>query len=266
MRMPRLRRLVSRGQSRGQPARGTSAHSDAGGRQPPRTPNGTPLPPPRLRMGGSHFRSDADFLAGALSDLAELRQWCNLGPGSSLLDWGCGAGRLAIGIREEFGRIGDYHGVDVQQRLIGWADRNLSGPGFRFTKVDDTHVHYNPGGAATRTLPVAPGSVDVFYAYSVFSHLAGADTIGYLGALAQALRDNGRGWFTLFVEEGVADEVENPPDYGPLDWTVPLHCVRYSRSWFEAQLAAAGLAVVTFSHGAYTDGQSRYVVRRALPD
>jgi len=236
------------------------------GRGPRRTPSGTPLPPPRLRMGGAHFRSDEDFLAGARADVAELQQWCGLCADSHVVDWGCGAGRLAVGLRETVGRVADYHGIDIQQRLVGWAERWLTAPGYRFTRVDVTHAHYNPAGRVDRSLPVADGSVDVFYAYSVFSHLAGEDTVGYLGALRLALAPEGRGWFTLFVEDGVPDEEENPAGYGPLAWSVPLHCVRYDRGWFEARLADAGLAVVDFVHGAYTDGQSRYVVGRVDRD
>lgn len=74
-------------------------------------------------------------------------------------------------MREHFGHIRDYHGVDIQAELIEWADQNLAGPHFRFSYVNVSNERYNPEGLPDRTLAAAPGSVDVFYAYSVFSHM-----------------------------------------------------------------------------------------------
>jgi len=222
-----------------------------------------PLPPPKLRMGGVHFRSDADFTRGAKSDVESLIELAGLDKDSRLLDWGCGAGRLAVGIRMIMGRIADYHGVDIQPRLLNWAKKNLTSPGFRFTLLDVAHRHYNPAGELSdRSLPTADGSVDIVYAYSVLSHLAGDDTKQYLRAIKQALVPGGRAWFTLFVEDDVPPEVENPSNYGPIEWKVPLHCVRYERNHFEALCNMAGLQVVHFIHGRATDGQSLYVVER----
>ena len=58
---------------------------------------GLPLPPIELRMGGAHFREDSDFVAAAIRDVALLQRHAGLTRESRLLDWGCGAGRLAVG-------------------------------------------------------------------------------------------------------------------------------------------------------------------------
>lgn len=219
------------------------------------------LPPAKLRMGGVHFRSDEDFIRGAKDDVKSLIDLAGLTKGSRLLDWGCGAGRLAIGLRLSMGRIGDYHGVDIQPRLLNWAIKNLTAPGFRFTLIDVPHRHYNPAGELhDESLPTPSESVDVVYAYSVLSHLAGNDVARYLQAIKQALVPGGHAWFTLFVEDDVPAEVENPSDYGPMEWKVPLHCVRYERTHFERLCESAGLRITDFSYGTATDGQSLYVV------
>ena len=79
---------------------------------------GLPLPPVPLRMGGAHFREDADFVAAAIRDVALLQRHAGLTRESRLLDWGCGAGRLAVGVRQSLGHVRDYHGVDVQPELL----------------------------------------------------------------------------------------------------------------------------------------------------
>lgn len=221
-----------------------------------------PLPPGKYRMGGEHFKDDAAFIATAVHDVRRLADYAGLSAESSLLDWGCGAGRLAIGVREHLGRIADYHGVDVQPELIDWAERNLAGPGYRFTCVDVSNERYNPDGTPERTLAAPPGSVDVLYAYSVFSHMNDDDTPAYLRLIAEALAPTGRAFVTCFVEEDVLGWEENPDGYGPLEWKGRLHCTRFARWHFEDHVNGARLAVDRFEYGRETDGQSLYVLRR----
>ena len=220
------------------------------------------LPPSKYRMGGKHFKNDKAFVKTAVHDVRRLVDYCNLSEDSILLDWGCGAGRLAVGVREDFGQIRQYHGVDIQAELIDWANANLAGDGFRFTCVDVSNERYNPDGSPERTLAAVPDSVDVLYAYSVFSHMNDEDTPAYLQLIAQALSKGGKALVTCFVEEDVPGWEENPEGYGPLEWKGRLHCTRFSRQHFEAQVNAGGLAVDRFEYGQETDGQSLYVLRR----
>lgn len=226
----------------------------------------TPLPPGKYRMGGKHFKNDDAFIRTAVRDVKRLERLAGLTTDSRLLDWGCGAGRLAVGVREHFStrRIADYHGVDVQPDLISWARENLTAPGFRFTCVDVANERYNPAGLPERTIAADPGSVDVFYAYSVFSHMNHDDTAAYLNLIAEALSPAGKAFVTCFVEEGVPDWEENPEGYGPLEWKGRLHCTRFARRHFEALVSRAGMAVDRFVYGQETDGQSLYILRKLL--
>ena len=221
-----------------------------------------PLPPYSLRMGGKHFKKDADFVAAGVRDVKMLRQRAGLGRRKRVLDWGCGAGRLAIGIKHLIGNVEDYHGVDIQPELLTWAKDNLSDDHTRFTLVDAHNARYNPDGAPSFEIPADDDSVDVLYAYSVFSHMLTHDLAGYGATIARILAPGGHAWVTAFVEEDVADCVENPTDYLKLEWSGALHCVRYDRLFLERTLWEAGLAVDEFVYGKETDGQSMYVLRR----
>jgi cyclopropane fatty-acyl-phospholipid synthase-like methyltransferase len=213
-------------------------------------------------MGGSHFSSDADFLNSAVRDVRRLKAYCGLTANSSLLDWGCGAGRLAYGIQKELNRIRDYHGVDVQSDLIDWCQGSLIRPGYRFTYLDLINERYNLEGESNQTLASDIGSVDVIYAYSVFSHMNEKDTKTYLKIIEQTLSPSGKAFVTCFVEEGVDNYQENPDKYGPIPWSGRLHCCLYSRAYFEQLAYAAGLGVDRFEYGKETDGQSLYVFRK----
>lgn len=227
-----------------------------------RSPSGTPLPPTAYRMGGKHFRSNEAFVSSAVSEVGRLESW-GLDKDSRLLDWGCGAGRLAIGIREHWGSIAHYHGIDVQLPLVQWAQRHLADGSFAFTHVDASNARYNPYGCIARAIPVSNGDYDAFYAYSVFSHMFGNDVYYYLKEMARLLSPSGFGFFTAFVEDGVEAERENPPAYGPLPWSGSLHCVRFERAYFGKLIDSAALRIEHFAHGEETDGQSLFVVRRA---
>jgi SAM-dependent methyltransferase len=228
-----------------------------------KTPSGVPLPPLAYRMGGRHFHDDSDFIRSATLEADRLVKFTGLNATSRLLDWGCGAGRLAIGISERFGRIGLYHGVDIQQPLIQWAAHNLGRrDGYRFTHSDISNARYNPTGKANQAIPAESDGYDVFYAYSVFSHLTGVDVQGYLREAARVLRPGGAAFVTAFVEDGVSPEEENPQDYGPLVWKGPLHCVRFSSSRFSDLVSSAGLAVEQSRHGQETDGQSLFILSK----
>ncbi|MBS44362.1 MAG: hypothetical protein CMH83_14590 [Nocardioides sp.] len=229
-----------------------------------------PLPPYELRMGGRHFKKDAAFVAAGVRDARTLRQRAGLGRRKRVLDWGCGAGRLAVGIKHLMGEVADYHGVDVQEPLVTWCQEHLAGGPFRFTLVDDANARYRPEGTPTQStayaIPGEPGSVDVFHAYSVFSHMLADDVAGYTATIAGLLAPEGRAMVTVFVEDEVPDCVENPADYAPGgwsgEWSGALHCVRYDRRFLEQTFLDAGLAVSEMTYAVETDGQTRYVLRR----
>lgn len=226
--------------------------------------SGLPLPPQAFRMGGKHFHDDPGFLRGAAADVDKLVQHADLNPRSRLLDWGCGAGRLAIGVAEQFGRLTHYHGIDAQRHLIDWADRHIGRqPGYEFTHADVENARYNrTGQTGNRRLSSPDGAYDIAYAYSVYSHLGGDDTAAYLAEFRRVLHPTGTAFVTAFVADDVPDETENPAEWGSLQWSGPLHCVLYSRRHFERMIRDAGLAIKGFSEGTETDGQSVYLLAR----
>jgi hypothetical protein len=220
------------------------------------------LPPGKYRMGGVHFKDDQAFIDTAVRDVRRLERTCGLTEQSALLDWGCGAGRLAVGVRERFGRVRDYHGVDIQPDLIGWAQANLADPG------SASPAWMSATSATTRTAPLIGRSAPIRAAWMswmptrVFSHMTDEDTAAYLGRSPQPDQDRARDGH-LLRGGGRSHWEENPPGYGPLDWKGRLHCTRFDRRHFEELVAAANLAVDRFVlYGRESDGHSQYVLLR----
>jgi len=226
---------------------------------------GWKLPSKNLRFGGANFLDDEAFLAAGEADARKLQEWCGLGCESSVLDFGCGTGRLALGILSVFGDLHVYEGVDVSGTAIDWCRRNISSdhPSFRFTHTDVQNARYNPSGNAVGSnarLPFADRSFDVIHLYSVFSHLRSNDIRLYLGEFHRLLRKTGSVFLTAFVEENVPEEEENPAAYQQ-KWKGALHCVRYSLPFFTQLIAEADLRIVRHVHGTETDGQSAFVLQ-----
>jgi SAM-dependent methyltransferase len=229
-----------------------------------------PLPPVGLRAGGGHFREDAAFLASAVEEARHVVDQRVSHEPLSLLDLGCGAGRLAYGLIAIDAPIARYEGVDVMAPPIDWCNATIrpANHAYRFRTTDVYNARYNPVGAhpaAAVTLPFEDGAFDVAYAYSVFSHMLTGDVRAYLAEFARVLSPDGVAVITAFVEDDVPDQAVNPPGYQGIVWGGALHCVRFSRAHFEAVAGDAGLRIAGFEHGRATDGQSRILLRRAAP-
>lgn len=218
------------------------------------------LPAKHWRLGGKEFKDDDFFLASARAEARRLRDHCGFNPDRSVLDMGCGVARLAIGVLAEFGEIGSYTGIDVDEDCVRWCQRHIQSahPNFTFARVDVQNQRYNPDGAlldGAFRFPWADEAFDVIYLYSVFSHMMPDDMVPYLGEFRRLLKKQGTVFMTAFVEEGVPEVSENPAGYRR-QWTGPLHCVRYDKSFFESLLGKYGFNVSRFDYGQETDGQS----------
>jgi SAM-dependent methyltransferase len=235
------------------------------------SPPTMPLPPVGLRAGGAHFRDDGAFLASAVDEARRVVAECESNGSLSLLDVGCGAGRLAYGLIAIEAPIGRYEGIDVMAPPIDWCAQTISPEhsAYGFRAIDVYNERYNPVGSHAVSevrLPFDDGSFDVAYAYSVFSHMLTADVRAYLREFARVLSNDGLAIITAFVEDDVPIEVVNPPGYQSIAWGGALHCVRFSRAHFEAVASDAGMRIVAFEHGQATDGQSRIILRGREPE
>lgn len=114
-----------------------------------------------------------------------LLRYAGLRDNMSLIDFGCGSGRLAWALGREPIRT-DYYGIDVEQRLLDYA-KTKSPPHFRFALNHSLRI------------PAPDAVADMVCAFSVFTHLQHTETYLYLEDIHRVLRPDGRLVFS-FIE------------------------------------------------------------------
>ena len=108
---------------------------------------------------------------------ADILRHVGLRDGMTLIDLGCGSGRLAWALGQAM-RI-DYLGIDIVQALLDYA-RTKSPRTYRFVL---NHA---------LSLPAPDASADMVCAFSVFTHLLHAESFLYMEDIRRVLRPGGR--------------------------------------------------------------------------
>src|SRR5215471_10199329 len=160
----------------------------------------TLTPPSYLR----EYIGDGDFEETGKQFLKHHIELANLRPDESVLDVGCGIGRMAAGLCNYLNDKGTYNGFDVVKRGIIWCNRHIARkhPNFRFAHSDVFNKAFNARGkikAAEYKFSYPDDSFDYVFAYSVFTHMTGNDLENYLKEVARVLKPQGRCLITYFL-------------------------------------------------------------------
>jgi SAM-dependent methyltransferase len=167
---------------------------------------------------------------------------------ASVLDWGCGCGRVARRLIQQSPRPQRYLGLDLHRGMIRWCQDNLAphAPGFEFHHHDVFEADFNPEAtAAWLPFPADADSFTLAIAWSVFTHVNEAQAVGYLHEMARVLRPGGvlaSSWF-LFDKR---DFPMMQPSQNALfiNDTNPTNAVIFDREWFLRTTRDAGLVPV----------------------
>lgn len=109
---------------------------------------------------------------------SSLLRFYGLQRDDSLIDVGCGSGRLAIPLSKT--HAGPYLGTDLVPDLLQYARKRCARPDWRFESVDGV------------TIPATDGRADMVCFFSVFTHLLHEQSYLYLEEARRVLRPGGR--------------------------------------------------------------------------
>jgi SAM-dependent methyltransferase len=130
-----------------------------------------PFPPLPLMTSVSGVMSERDFAAHGAHFFAALTKaaGCKLSDFPTLLDFGCGVGRL---MRMLKGHPGSLHGCDIDPRHVAWMSSAID-----FCETGQSRVH--------PPLPYEKAMFDAVICISVFSHLNESSQFEFLAELAR---------------------------------------------------------------------------------
>lgn len=128
-----------------------------------------------LAVGGNYE------IAGSIE--RELLRYLGLSDGATIIDLGCGSGRLASALTRGGVKV-RFTGTDIVQSLLDYA-KTKSDPSFEFIMNREL------------TLPVQDSSCDFFTAFSVFTHLLHHESYVYLQEAKRVLKSGGLAVFSF---------------------------------------------------------------------
>jgi ubiquinone/menaquinone biosynthesis C-methylase UbiE len=187
----------------------------------------------------------------------------------SVLDFGCGTGRMAIPMGRYLGTNATYVGVDVDGALIKWCETNIAAHDQRFSFMlsKARNQLYNPSGSDLEggTIPVATASNSLAFAASVFTHLRSGQARAYLSELARSVRVGGRVLVTAFLMDAlpIAGASLHFVTLDQVSWTadpsLPEFAIGYKQETLSTWAKDAGLQLRQALRGFWsgkTDGHS----------
>lgn len=122
---------------------------------------------------------------------------------STMVDLGCGCGRISSIIGAFFADKISYYGYDVWKEGIEWAKSNLSSiyPNIHFELLGDSQSITEYASDSAYQLSHQDNSVDQVFATSVFTHLSPDAAKLYLKEIFRILKPGGYAYLTFFILE-----------------------------------------------------------------
>jgi len=161
--------------------------------------NGELLPPRgKIDIGSGDFKAIGEEFVNLFI------KFCNLKSDASVLDVGCGIGRMAIPLTKFLNQYGKYEGFDIVEKDIIWCRRNitLKFPNFNFHTADIYNQDYNPKGkfrGSEYGFPYNDNAFDFVFLTSVFTHMLPLDVDNYLKEIKRVLKEGGICFITYFL-------------------------------------------------------------------
>jgi SAM-dependent methyltransferase len=160
------------------------------------------VPPPDL-MGQEGIVVLEDWFRWAEEWSMLLRMYGGITMSSSVLEIGCGLGRIAFPLRYIL-LNGSYDGFEICREKIAFLERTFhkAHSNFRFVWANVHNTYYNPHGqirAAEYRFPYPSDTFDLVYAASVFTHTLPEVAEHYFREAARVLKPGGRCVFSFFL-------------------------------------------------------------------
>jgi SAM-dependent methyltransferase len=163
-----------------------------------------PIPPAERNFVTKNYQ---DFLSDGVG-LARALTLAGLQPNHSVLDLGCGLGRLALPLTQFLSNEGSYFGIDINLSGVAWCHENITirYPNFQFAVINARNRNYRAPheygqeDLAHTWLPIPQERrFDVICAFSLFTHLKWEEVDWYFHKVSDRLANSGVFVGTFFL-------------------------------------------------------------------
>jgi SAM-dependent methyltransferase len=230
-----------------------------------------PLIPPK----GIIFTGSGDYTEIGNQFLRHFIELGNLQSNHSVLDVGCGIGRMAVPLTSYLSEHGSYQGFDIVPSGINWCKKAITSrhPNFNFQLADIRNDTYNPGGqheAPDYRFPYPDNHFDFTLLTSIFTHMLPPDLENYLSEIARTLKPGGRCIITYcLVSTDSLPRIqagETQPafthdlgDYWTSDPDHPEAAIAYQESYIRSQYEKSGLKILDPIHYGSWSGRDDFL-------
>ncbi len=220
-----------------------------------------PLPPEEyVKLVGGDMGSGLEFFDYFID-------YCGLRSSDSVLDIGCGFGRMAMPLTSYISKDGCYEGFDISAKSIDWAKANLTSlyPRFNFQKVDLFNKCYNPAGKIKSEdfeFPYQNANFDFVFLTSVFTHMYPKDVKHYLSEIFRVLKSGGKCLLTCFLLNIESEQLMNAgnstlnfcfplEDCFTIDPNSPENAIAFDETMFLKWISGQGFTLKSKHYGSW---------------
>lgn len=217
--------------------------------------------PPR----GKIFIGPGDYVKLGEKFLGYFQDLAGLEPHHSVLDVGCGIGRMALPLTGFLNEKGSYEGFDIVESGIKWCNRHISSkyPNFRFQYTglyNQLYNTFNKVDAGNFVFPYADARFDFVFLTSVFTHMMPAEVENYINQIGRVMKPGATCLMSFFI---INCESEDLMIRRPTHMNFPinkgfyrLHSsqvdtanVAYDEDWLLDKIEKAGLKMSSINYG-----------------
>jgi len=200
------------------------------------------IPPPKILgfVGTGNFVEMGKKFLGFFTDIGDLK------PTDTVVDIGCGNGRMAYPLRD-FLTEGEYYGQEIVKEGVDWCQQAYSKlPNFHFIHADIASKRYNPDGkykASEYRFPFEDSFADFVFLTSVFTHMLASDVENYVAEMGRFTKKGGCVFVTCFLinkeSESLLNAGKSDKHFQPFDEVsyttkpeIPESAVAYKEPYF----------------------------------
>lgn len=163
---------------------------------------------------GDIFIGSGDFVEQGKHHLRLLVEYAKLKPNHSVLDVGCGIGRVAVPLTSYLLADSKYEGFDLVKKGINWCKNNITSnfPNFNFQHIPLNNDLYSLTNqkAESFVFPYEDNSFETVFLFSVFTHMQPLEVQNYLNEIYRVLKPGGKCLSTFFLYDNqIEAEISN---------------------------------------------------------